>query len=1597
MQNLSLISAFLLLNIISLLPAANGTLPGTGTAADPYLIEDLADFDTFSDQANASLYWSEGTYARLITNIDLSGRTYDKAVIAPDTDNALLYYQGSSYKGIFDGGNHTVNNIVIDCGGLGNDYVGLFGQISDNACIKNLSIANVDIYSYDSSTNYGAIVGENDNSTISNCNSSGHIQAEQAGGICGSNSGTITNCSSTCSIFASDAGGICSKNRAVITGCTYLGSIKGGGCGGICAINTQNGFITMCQATVYIDAILNSGGLCGSNSATITSCFATGSIYSDSKFAENIGGFCGENYSGHISNCYTICSVSVINGTDFVGGFCGKYTNSLETGMIDRCYSAGAISFGGDNGSYNGGFFGGEQSVPIAGCFWDVDKGGLTFYYQNNSPAISISTFKLKDIDTFNYYNDASIYKWDFTDTDGDPAEWQMIAGLYPRLAWEDVILPIPGSGTASDPYIISDINGFNAFAESIQCWKEGVHTILNSDIDLQDIQYNASVIANNYDYPYQGVFDGNGHIIKNLNVLDGHIVSLFGYVGEGGHVKNLGVKNVTLFSTMGNGYTAGIIGVNYGIIEKCYSSGSVWGIGAGGIVGFNNGGIVRNCYSICSVGSNWYLGAGLVAYNSSGTIVNNYFAGSISSENIGSCIVGSSNGGTINNNFWDVETTGIGVSGDVILGAIGKSTAEMQDINTFLAAGWDFFGEQDNGSEDIWLIDGYPVLASFQGGAVVPNFTDLSLAEVQVILSDSDLTLGYINYLASDSIPSGQVISQYPSKSAIIFDEKVHLTISSGPSVALSGQGTESDPYLISSEKEFDSFVNNSDYWASGIYVQLTTDLDLSPSITGRSVYFDSPVAPDTDSTSAFFQGISYNGILKGNNHTISNLTIDTLGADKDYLGLFGYLGPTAQISDLTLDYATINTGQRSYYIGPISGFIDQAEINNCSSICTINGSNGADFIGGLCGQNHLGIITNCYSTPFIFGGQHSRAIGGICGQNSEGVLSNCNSVCSIIGSSSLGGLCGINSDGYIDTSFAAGSIKSFSDSKSIGGLCGHNEYASIENCYSSVIINSTDTVKYLGGLCGDNVEGIISNCYSTGSIAAQNGLDTIGGLCGRNHQGFVENSFWDIDSSGLPISDGGIGQTTAQMQDIAVYTSSSWDFTNETANGTEDLWTISTGNYPTLNNNHRDLIQGTGTFDQPYLIQNYADFIIFSNTASLWTKDSYVKLTTDLELSGNIYSSAVIAPDYGADKSFFQGLPYNGIFDGGSHTIANLTVDTANADNDYLGLFGKLASDAKIQNLKLKNYTVISGNYSYYIAGLAGFSEGIITNCSSIGSIYCSDSSDYAGGLCGENYNGLIEDSYSISEITGGSHSNAIGGLCGQNSEGAILDSYSICELSGASSLGGLCGINSDGTIDSCYAAGHIDSLTNSKSIGGLCGHNEYADITNCYSSCNISNPGNSSFLGGLCGDNTEGVILTCYSIANVQYNSSSENIGVLCGKNYMGQIDNSFWKLSMTDAFTSDGGTGHLMHVLQTQSTYTDSGWDFVEESANGTDDLWRMPYAMPGYPILAWQKDIPGDYNGPYGVDMLDFSELADNWLDTYDLPDLQALTQHWLAQ
>jgi len=245
-------------------------------------------------------------------------------------------------------------------------------------------------------------------------------------------------------------------------------------------------------------------------------------------------------------------------------------------------------------------------------------------------------------------------------------------------------------------------------------------HHILMNDLDSTTAGYEElasptanegkgwhPIIGTGGNPPFTGTFDGQGYEIRDLfiNLPGVGYVGLFSILGEGGRIENIGVVNVDVTCTA---YIGGLVGVNRGTVSNSYSTGSLTGVSwVGGLVGQNDG-TVSNSYSTGNVTSdsgagglmggntgtvsNSYatgnvaaeVGAGGLMAANSGTVSNSYSSGSVTgNDNVGG-LVGYSEG-TISNSFWDKETSGQTTSA----GGTGKTTAGMQDIDTFSGAGW--------------------------------------------------------------------------------------------------------------------------------------------------------------------------------------------------------------------------------------------------------------------------------------------------------------------------------------------------------------------------------------------------------------------------------------------------------------------------------------------------------------------------------------------------------------------------------------------------------------------------------------------------------------------------------------------------------------------------------------------------------------------------------------------------------------------------------------------------------------------------------------------------------------------------------------------
>ncbi len=684
-------------------------------------------------------------------------------------------------------------------------------------------------------------------------------------------------------------------------------------------------------------------------------------------------------------------------------------------------------------------------------------------------------------------------------------------------------------------------------------------------------------------------------------------------------------------------------------------------------------------------------------------------------------------------------------------------------------------------------------------------------------------------------------------------------VTASSASAKYSGGTGEPNDPYKIVTAQDLIDLGNEpNDY--DKYFIQ-DANIDLSEYIFDGAL-----IACDINPNKTDFQGTPFAGVFDGNGYTIRNLHIE----GNNYLGMFGKIESEAILSNISIEGADIEKGIYFNCIN-VGGLVgcNYGTIIQSHSTGLVNGDNYCNYIGGLVGRNY-GNITLSYSTCTVSGNDY---IGGLVGYNSGNITLNY-STGSVNGGNYIGGLAGENSVN-ITSSYTTCTV---SGNYNVGGLVGNNEF-NITSSYSTGSVTGNNS--YTGGLTGKN-NGIIHSSYSIGTV---NGHNFSGGLVGSN-SGSITSSFWSTQTSEQSTSAGGSGLTTEQMQTKSTY--SQWDCIDEKNNGTSDFWYLQEGSYPQLTGlsgyTLREL-QGSGTPNDPYLIYDANDLgIIF------YHPEAHYRLEADINLSDITWRQPIV-PYFDAD------------FDGNWHTIKSLHIDGIS----YLGLFGKLDSNAEISNLILED------------ADINGIGKNI-------------------GTLAGQNY-GVIKSSYSISIVSGIS---SAGGLVGYNL-GSILSSYTIGQINGNSNIGTLAGSNA-GSIISCYCSG---IATGSFDCGGITGINA-GIITSCFSNSTVQickgRP--SQYVGGLVGNNP-GSITSSYCIGTVSGNTNI-NPGGLAGDN-SGSIISSFWDIQTSGLSTSKGGIGKTTAEMQDIDTYLNAGWDFVDEQSNGTCDFWCFQEGT--YPQLA----------------------------------------------
>ena len=362
-----------------------------------------------------------------------------------------------------------------------------------------------------------------------------------------------------------------------------------------------------------------------------------------------------------------------------------------------------------------------------------------------------------------------------------------------------------------------------------------------------------------------------------------------------------------------------------------------------------------------------------------------------------------------------------------------------------------------------------------------------------------------------------------------------------------LSGEGTESSPYLIQSIEDLVYLSNQvkggNNYTGECFRLEISLDFKDRRSYLNPDSKDFGDINEDTATGTLFEElttgkgfypigkdsaGYYFEGIFDGNNKSISNIqgrplfghinnsTIKNLKMLNVNI-LYGQGGITNIASGTITISDCQTTGEINYSGYKIGGIIGKDSSGTLRVSSTSNGINitstsaAAGIVGDLGASS---TFENCSNTGNLTGAGY---IGGIAGDTygigSYGTanFTNCYNSGTITATSSyVGGIEGRPVPGTISYCYNTGEINCRGYAGGIvGAYAASDQVPTITHCYNTGTINATGSVNYIGGIMGNmgSANKTISYCYNTGAINITGTASEIGGICGM--YGNIENCY--------------------------------------------------------------------------------------------------------------------------------------------------------------------------------------------------------------------------------------------------------------------------------------------------------------------------------------------------------------------------------------------------------------------------------------------------------------------------------------------------------
>lgn len=557
---------------------------GTGTEADPYLIQNYDDLKKLSDATNNQELDFAGEFLKVTADIDMQHDT---------TFTPISSKSNYAFCGTLLGENHSIKNWTFNNVASQVLNTGLFGYVAEQGTVKNIIIdKSCQINAYRNfapivARLYGTVEGCKNYATV-------HTSAGFAGGIAYLvEGGTVRDCLNAGDIISDggsgDLGGIANAlyEGSQLIGCQNSGRIiagfaKGSGLGGIVASN-RGGTISDVLNTGAIIGSEELGGIVGevSTNAVVTNALAVAPvIYSGS--SETVGGAVGKNNTSAKYNNVVYDSQIAIYKSFEADGLEGRLTSDITTAKwaADSLWSHTA-------GTYPVLAKFAAEPVSILGA-QPVTFAATDTRAQISADAtlasVSGLTWKLTKGEKFSVSGSALKYAGsDGFVTDTLTATYAGYSKVIPISAIGNIL---PGSGTAQDPWIIATpadlVKVSTTVAATANSFDGKVFSIVN-DLDMQGEAFTPIAGGDN---KFMATLRGNGHKISNLNITSTDAnTGLIGNLGMNGVVTDLTIASGTI---SGVNYVGAIAGKTDGTIAHVTNYASVTGTkgDVGGIAG---------------------------------------------------------------------------------------------------------------------------------------------------------------------------------------------------------------------------------------------------------------------------------------------------------------------------------------------------------------------------------------------------------------------------------------------------------------------------------------------------------------------------------------------------------------------------------------------------------------------------------------------------------------------------------------------------------------------------------------------------------------------------------------------------------------------------------------------------------------------------------------------------------------------------------------------------------------------------------------------------------------------------------------------------